>query len=277
MSLRSFTTRGRLRIGAAGLALVVIGVGAAIVPAAAEPAHSPQSGTPKPTVVLVHGAWADSSSWSGVVRRLIHDGYAVDAFATPLNSLSGDAGALRTFIGSIAGPVILVGHSYGGAVITDAASGDDQVKALVYVDAFAPDLGEPVIALAGPQSALNEPGVLDPVPAGAPTPSTEFYVSQKAFVTDFANDLPRAQGQVLAAIQRPITYEALTDPSTAPAWKTIPSWYEVGTRDKVIPQSAQLSMARRAGAHITKASTGHLPMVSAPGVVTSLIERAARS
>lgn len=132
--------------------------------------------------MLVHGAWADSSSWNAVVRRLIHDGYPVTAFATPLQSLSGDSSALRDLLASISGPVVLVGHSYGCPVITDAAAGSSQVKALVYLDAFAPDEGEPAIALAGPDSALNLPGVLNPVPLGPPTPTTELFIDQKAFV-----------------------------------------------------------------------------------------------
>ncbi|MEO6997611.1 MAG: alpha/beta fold hydrolase, partial [Terracoccus sp.] len=125
--------------------------------------------------------------------------------------MSGDSSALRDLLASISGPVVLVGHSYGGAVITDAATGSSQVKALVYLDAFAPDGGEPAIALAGPASALNLPGVLNPVPLGAPTPTTELFVDQNAFVTYFANVLPRWRGQVLAATQRPVTFGALTE------------------------------------------------------------------
>ncbi len=195
----------------------------------------------------------------------------------PLKNLSGDSSALRDLLASISGPVVLVGHSYGGAVITDAATGSSQVKALVYLDAFAPDEGEPAIALAGPDSALNLPGVLNPVPLGAPTPTTELLVGQKAFVKYFVNDLPRWRGQVLAATQRPVTFAALTEPSTVPAWKSIPSWYEIGTLDQVLPPAVQRSMASRAGAHISTVRCGHLPMASVPTVVTSLIERAARS
>jgi pimeloyl-ACP methyl ester carboxylesterase len=233
------------------------------------------------TVVLVHGAWADSSSWSGVVRRLQRDGYAVDVFPTPLRGLATDTAALREYLATIRGPVVLVGHSYGGAVVTDAATGNPSVSALVYVDAFAPDEGQPVAALAGPQSVLANPDptqVFTFVPAALPpTATTDLYVLAARFPEWFANDLPRRDGAVLAATQRPVTLGALGEPSAAPAWRSIPSWDEIGTLDKVIPPSAQLAMARHAGARIVREPTGHLPMISAPAAVTRTIERAARA
>lgn len=234
---------------------------------------------PAPTVVLVHGAWADSSSWAGVVGRLQRRGYGVRVFPTPLRSLAGDSSALRQFLGTVPGPVVLVGHSYGGAVITDAATGDPQVKALVYVDAFAPRQGEAVQQLAGPTSVLANPDpsqVFSFVPDGPP-PTTDLYVLPDVFVNAFANDLPPRRGRVLAATQRPVTAGALAEPSSTPAWVSIPSWYAVGTRDKVIPPSAQLEMARRIGAHISTAPTGHLPMISAPAQVTRVIITAAKT
>jgi pimeloyl-ACP methyl ester carboxylesterase len=256
-----------------GLALLLNLPGAA---SAGTPGHA----TAKPTVVLVHGAWADSSSWDGVVSRLLDDGYPVDVFPTPLRGLSTDAGALRDYLGAITGPIVLVGHSYGGAVITNAATGSTAVKALVYVDAFAPAEGQPVIALSGPDSVLANPvitDVFDLVPAGAPTDTTDFYINKALFPSAFANDLPASRGRVLAATQRPITYGALTEASGAPAWKTIASWYEVGTRDKVIPASAQRAMAASIKAHVSTSPTGHLPMLSRPGDVTGTIESAARA
>jgi pimeloyl-ACP methyl ester carboxylesterase len=256
-----------------GLALLLNAPGAASAGAAG---HA----RVKPAVVLVHGAWADSSSWDGVVSRLLKDGYQVDVFATPLRSLSGDAAALRAYLATITGPIVLVGHSYGGAVITNAATGSTAVKALVYVDAFAPAEGQAVITLPGPDSVLANPvitDVFDLVPAGPPTPATDFYITKALFPSAFANDLPASRGRVLAATQRPITYGALAEPSGAPAWKSIPSWYEVGTKDKVIPAAAQRAMAATIKAHVRTAPTGHLPMVSRPGEVTDTIESAARA
>ncbi len=256
--------------------------GAAAAPSLTTAAAQHRPG-PRPTVVLVHGAWADSSSWDGVVRRLQHDGYPVRVFPTPLRSLSGDAAALRTYLTAISGPVVVVGHSYAGAVVTDAATGDRAVKALVYVDAFVPAAGETVASLLaslpGPDSVLQNPDptqVFTFVPATLPpTASTDLYVRPDRFPRWFANDLPRREGAVLAVTQRPVTVGALNEPSTAPAWASIPSWYEIGTIDKVIPAAKQRAMARRAGAHITERRTGHLPMVSHPAAVTRTIEAAA--
>ena len=271
MSVKIASRRQRYLVS--GIALAALAASTAVAPASA----ATKAGL-KPTVVLVHGAWADSGSWNGVVARLQRAGYPVDVFPTPLQSLSGDSAALRDYLSVIKGAIVLVGHSYGGAVITDAATGDAKVKALVYVDAFAPKLGQDVMALPGPASALANPSVFNLVPATVPpTGATELYVNQVSFVKDFANDLSARSGEVLAATQRPITVRALNEPSTAPAWASIPSWYEVGTIDKVIPPVVQLSMARRIGAHITHARTGHLPMVSDPRAVTSLIESAAHA
>ena len=265
-------TRALAALAAAG-AVLAAGAGTAAA-STHRPAHQTQV---KPTVVLVHGAWADSGSWDGVVRRLVHDGYPVHAFATPLVSLSGDAKALRTYLDTLPGPIVLVGHSYGGAVITDAATGDTHVKALVYVDAFAPKKGQAVITLAGATSAIADPAAFSLVPAGAPAQDTEFYVRTDVFVRSVANDLGRTRARVLAATQRPITYQALTEAAGTPAWAGIPSWYEVGTIDRIITPDSQRAMARAAHAHISTARTGHLPMVSDPGAVTATIRRAARA
>jgi pimeloyl-ACP methyl ester carboxylesterase len=259
----------------AAFAAVGLAVGAAL----AEPAGPAQAAPPRrPTVVLVHGAWADSGSWDGVVARLRRDGYPVIAFPTPLASLSGDSSALRSYLRAIGGPVVLVGHSYGGAVVSDAATGERNVRALVYLDAFAPARGETVTQLAGPTSVLANPDpakVFSFVPAASPTPATELTVRPEVFPGAFAPDLPAGQAAVLAVTQRPITLGALNEPSTTPAWLTVPSWYEVGTIDRVIPEGRQLAMARRAHAHIVETRTGHLPMVSRPDVVTRAIESAA--
>lgn len=235
----------------------------------------------KPTVVLVHGAWADASSWGGVVQRLQHDGYTVAAVANPLRSLSGDSAYLASYLAGLTGPVVLVGHSYGGAVITNAATGNPAVSALVYVDAFVPDEGEPVAPLAGPDSALavaDPTTVFDFVPATLPpTPGTDLYLKASVFLASFANGLHAGQTAVLSASQRPITLAALNEPSSVPAWKTIPSWYLVGTQDRVIPPSAQTAMATRAGSTVSHVKAGHLALISDPTTVARLIEQAARA
>jgi pimeloyl-ACP methyl ester carboxylesterase len=234
----------------------------------------------KPTVVLVHGAWADSSSWSKVVRRLQQDGYTVAVPPNPLRGLTGDSAYLASYLNTISGPVVLVGHSYGGAVITNAATGDSDVKALVYIDAFAPDEGETVVQLATaePGSAIggDPETVFDAVPIpGAPGGDVDLCVKKSVFPDAFANDLPRKTAAVLAAVQRPVAFSALVTPSGAPAWETIPSWYFVGTRDRVLPPAEQRFMAERADANTVEVKASHLPMVSRPGAVTKLIMEAA--
>ncbi len=148
---------------------------------------------------------------------------------------------------------------------------------MVYIDAFAPKQGELVSNLAGTNSAIADPSVFNFVPAGAPVLTTEFYIKDDAFIRSVANDIPRRQAAVLAATQRPVTLQALNEPSGQPAWASIPSWYEVGTIDKIIPPAQQLAMAHTAHAHITTARTGHLPMISDPGAVVSTILSAARA
>jgi pimeloyl-ACP methyl ester carboxylesterase len=236
------------------------------------------SGTAKPTVVLVHGAWADASSWSGVVARLQDNGYAVAAVANPLRSLSGDAAYVKAYLETLTGPVVLVGHSYGGAVVTNAATGNPNVKALVYVDAFAPDKGESATELAGPDSALSvDPTtVFDFVPATLPpTAETDLYLKKSTVFKSFASGLSAGDKAVLAASQRPATVGALNEPSGTPAWRTIPSWYLLGTQDKIIPPSVQRAMAERAGSTITEFDAGHVGLMSDPGTVARVIERAA--
>jgi pimeloyl-ACP methyl ester carboxylesterase len=281
-----FSVRRRLWLGGAAVGLVaaVALAVAAGTTASASPTAAPQHPSgPLPTVVLVHGAWANGSSWDGVVQRLQHDGYTVDVPANPLQGLAYDPAYLADFLHTISGPIVLVGHSYGGAVITNAATGDKQVKALVYVDAFAPDQGQTIgqlvsavpgscVAAADPTTIFN----LAPYP-GAPAGVFDAYVKQSLFPSCFANGLPAGEAKVLAATQEPLSTIALGQPSGVPAWKTIPSWAVVGTADRVILPAEQLAMARHAGAHITEVRAPHLSMISAPGVVTDVILKAAHA
>jgi pimeloyl-ACP methyl ester carboxylesterase len=258
--------------------LVIAGPTAAAI--AATPAKSDAPITDKPTIVLVHGAWADSSIWKGVVQRLQGLGYPVRVPPVPLRSLSGDSANLSRFVSTIEGPIVLVGHSYGGGVITNMPI-DPDVTALVYVDAFAPAQGEELITLPGPGSALaveDPTSVFDFVPySGGPDGDVDIYLKQDIFRTAFANDLSTGRADVLWAAQRPVTASALHEPSGAPAWKSLPSWYVLGTRDLVIPPATQEDMAERADSTLTRIKAGHLSPVSRPGAVTEVIEAAARA
>jgi pimeloyl-ACP methyl ester carboxylesterase len=234
--------------------------------------------------VLVHGAWADSSSWNAVVEQLQALGYTVDAPPNPLRGVSPDSAYLSDFLSTISGPIILVGHSYGGFVITNAATGNSQVKALVYDDAFIPAAGDTpgTLSAAEPGSCLavaDPTTVLNFVPfPGAASGDADVYVKQSVFPGCFANGLPASEGAALAAEQQPLAASTLSDTlTTTPAWQTIPSWDIVGTADKVIPPAEQLAMAKRAGAHVTEIDAPHLSMISDPGAVTKVILSAVRA
>src|ERR1700726_531093 len=248
--------------------------------ASAHAAEAPATGNgPKPTIVLVHGAWADTSSWGGVIQRLQADGYTVYAPTNPLQGLAYDPAFLAEFLHSISGPIVLVAHSYGGAVITNAATGDPQVKALVYVDAFAPAQGQSLAQLlaAYPGSCVV-PANLNVVPfPGAPSGVGDAYIKQSVYPSCMANGLPATEAHVLAVTQRPIATIALTQETGVPAWKTIPSWAVVGTADHAIPLALQLAMANAAHAHITRVDASHLSMISNPGTVTNVILKAVRA
>ncbi|GAA0907229.1 alpha/beta fold hydrolase [Virgisporangium aurantiacum] len=243
-------------------------------------AQEGRPGPAKPTIVLVHGAWADSSSWTRVITRLQADGYTVVAAANPLRSIAGDAAFVRAFLETLTGPVVLVGHSYGGAVITNAATGNPNIKALVYVNAFAPDQGETPFVLAGPDSALaaDPTTVFDFVPATLPpTPATELYLKKSTVFASFASGLSDQEKSIVWATQRSGPISALNEPSGVPAWRTIPSWYLIGRKDRIIPAGAQRTMAARAGSTVTEYDAGHLGLMSDPRTVTQVIERAARA
>ena len=236
---------------------------------------------PKPTIVLVHGAWADSGSWNAVTRILQGGGYTVYAPPNPLQGLAYDTGTIASFLHTINGPIVLVGHSYGGEVITNAALGDSQVKALVYDDAYLPAQGDDLETLTTAGSCFYVPDpstVFNLVPfPGAPANVADAYVKPSVFPGCFANGLPASEGAVLAATQRPLATSTLTDQSGTPAWATIPSWDIVGLNDHIITPAEQLLMAHRANAHITEINEPHLSMISNPGVVASVIIQAARA
>ncbi|GAA2217327.1 alpha/beta hydrolase [Streptomyces nogalater] len=233
----------------------------------------------KPTVVLEHGAFADGSSWNGVIAGLRADGYPVVAAANPLRGPASDAAALRTVLGHIKGPKVLVGHSYGGNVISEAAVGDPDVKALVYVAAFLPAPGETALELTGKFPGSTLPDALDPVTyrQADGTTATDLYIRQDKFRHQFAADVPPGQAALMAAEQRPIAQAALEEKATAAAWKTKPSWDIVTTEDLNIPVAAQRFMAKRARAHTTEVAASHSVAVSHPHLVTDVIERAARA
>jgi pimeloyl-ACP methyl ester carboxylesterase len=233
----------------------------------------------RPTVVLVHGAWADASSWSGEVTTLQAAGYNVRAIANPLQNLTTDAQYVADYLKTIHGPVVLAGHSYGGAVITNAAAGLANVKALVYVDASAPAPGETNGQLSGAGSILKKdtPAQLFFTTSypGAPAGASELYLKENIFLRNFANDLPRGEAARLWASQRGASTVAFNTPSKAAAWKTIPSWYFISTGDQIITAASELAMAHRAHSHITMFHGGsHLTLISHPNAVTAVIASA---
>src|SRR5215211_8992850 len=236
-----------------------------------------QDASGQPTVVLVHGAWADGSSWNDVVERLQAEGVQVTAPANPLRGISIDSAYIASLLEQIPGPVLAVGHSYGGAVITNGATKANNVVGLVYVAAFAPDEGERLIDIESDSkdSVLNTALVPLQYPngQGAET-AVEFGIDPAKFHDAFAVDLPAEQTAVMAATQRPVAELAFPEPSGVPAWKTLPSWAVVTTGDKTVGSDVVRSMAERAGARITEVEGSHVIMISRPQVVTEVILRA---
>lgn len=267
MKLRKNLTR----LALAGLALT----GAAALTVGVSSASAPDR-EPRPTVVLVHGAFADAASWNGVTEDLLRRGYPVVAAANPLRGLSSDAAYVKSLLDSVDGPVVLAGHSYGGQVITNAALGNPNVKALVYVAAFIPEQGESALELSGrfPGSTLGQTLEEVALPGGG----TDLYVRQDLFREQFAADVPRSRASLMAATQRPVTTAALGEPSGPAAWKSIPSWSLVPTADKNIPPAAMRFMSDRAEARTVEVrGASHAVLVSRPDTVTDLIREAARA
>ena len=230
-----------------------------------------------PTVLLVHGAFADSSGWNGVIERLQAAGIPVRAVVNPLRGLAADSAYVASAIEQTSGPVLAVGHSYGGAVITNAAAKAGNVVGLVYVAAFAPDQGETLMGIEGGSrdSVLSTALLQLRYPTGQGTETAvEFAIDPTSFHNAFATDLPKEQTAVMAATQRPVATLAFTEPSGAPAWKTLPSWAVVPTGDRAAGSDVLRSMAERAGAAIVEVEGSHVIMMSQPQAVADLILQA---
>jgi pimeloyl-ACP methyl ester carboxylesterase len=236
---------------------------------------------PRPTIVLVHGDWADASSWNGVIGRLQDRGFTVVAPPNTLRGPSQDAPYLASYLQTIPGPIVLVAHSYGGFVITNAATGIANVKALVYIDAFVPDENETGLDLVGGSgSCVADDGAFNQVPFDG---GLDLYLRWEAkseyagFTECFANGVNEQTAAVLAATQRPASAAQFSDVNGAPAWKTIPSWALLGTLDNVIPPDLQQRMYERASADISRVKAGHLSLITRPDAVVRVILSAAEA
>jgi pimeloyl-ACP methyl ester carboxylesterase len=222
-------------------------------------------------IVLVHGAWADGSCWSKTILLLQAKGYSVTALQLPLFSLENDVEVTRRLLAEQPGPIVLVGHSYGGAIITGAATTTPQVKALVYITAFALDEGESL-------ESLSKQG---PPPAGAaaiePDAHGFLWINREKFHKAFAHDVTNDEAAVMAAVQKPLAIAAFAAKETTPAWKTIPSWYLHCTNDQMIPPPAQEFLAKRMNATIQSVASSHCPFMSHPQAVADIITLAAES
>jgi pimeloyl-ACP methyl ester carboxylesterase len=263
-----------------GLLAATIAIGAAATAATAASSETRRPQAPKPTVVLVHGGWDNSTGWNAVVEQLQRRGYPVIAPANPLRGLASDAEYVSSILDTIEGPVVLVGHSYGGAVITNAAVGHDNVDALVYIAGFAPAEGESLVQLVSmnPGSEIGPDTLITrryPLPDG--TQGVDLYLTRDGVRTAFAADVPRRVADQMHATQRPFSEAAFGSPSGTPAWATIPSWYLVASRDRAIPPATQRFMAERAGAHTSEVRSSHVPQISQPEATVTIIRQAADS
>ncbi|AWB93729.1 alpha/beta fold hydrolase [Aeromicrobium chenweiae] len=272
----------RKLVGLAAVSAVALGVA---VPAASAAPSAPasKSTSAKPTVVLVHGAWADGSSFAPVTKLLQKHGYKVMNAPNPLRDLKTDAANVAAFVNqNTKGSVVLVGHSYGGSVITNAATKTPRVKALVYVNGYAPAKGESTYNLTGekPGSLLANPHpetVFNFVQYPKGKGDVDTYVKPELFRKVFAARISNAKADVLAAAQQPLALSALKDTSGTPAWKKIKSFFLIGSHDKVLPPAQQLAMAKRAHGTVKRTGNDHLAMVEGPHTVATFIDKAART
>jgi pimeloyl-ACP methyl ester carboxylesterase len=273
------------RLAAALSVAVLLAAALSATAASASSSTSPHANTvsPKPTIVFVHGAFADSSGWNSEIVTLTQLGYPVLAVSDELRGLTSDADYVRSVLRAITGPIVLVGHSYGGAVITNAARDVANVKALVYLGAYLPDQGESIAtvlnpatypgSLLGPDTTIARPA---PNPAAPGGNDIDIYIDPADFHKVFAADVSTRTAAVMAATQRPLSLTAQTQASGPPAWKTIPSWDLITLNDKAIPPAGQQFMARRAKAHIETIASAHDVMVSHPADVVKIVLEAAR-
>jgi pimeloyl-ACP methyl ester carboxylesterase len=270
--MNRFTFRNSIRV----LLIVALFLGTAIITSLGTIMNPANAQGSKPTIVLVHGAFAESSSWNGVLSELIPKGYPAIAVANPLRGVQSDADYVASVLKGIEGPIVLVGHSYGGMVLTNAVNDNENVKALVYVAGFAPEAGETAAGLTGryPGSTLGP--TLSP-PVELPDGSKDLYIQQDKFHAQFAADVPVSDAQLMASTQRPIAEAAFNEASGASAWKSIPSWFIYGDLDLNIPAAVHSFMAERANSQETIVVNGasHVVMVSHPDAVAEVIEHAA--
>lgn len=275
MSASHSSARGGFIRAMGLLAACTATCGATVSPAVADGA-APRTGD-KPTVVLVHGAFADASAWTGVVERLRTAGYPVMAPANPLRGLQYDGAYIASVLRSIKGPIVLVGHSYGGSVINEAALSSPNVKALVFAAGFLPAKGESAGELAAkyPGSTLGQTLKQVPFPLPGGGTGTDLYIKQEMFRKQFAADVTSSKAAVMAATQRPVAAQALEDEASGAAWKSIPSFDLIASNDNNIPAAAQRWMAKRANAVSVEVPSSHAAPVSQPEAMTRLIERAA--
>ncbi|MBI4780856.1 MAG: alpha/beta hydrolase [Oscillatoriophycideae cyanobacterium NC_groundwater_1537_Pr4_S-0.65um_50_18] len=270
--MNRLTFRNSIRV----LLIVALFLGTTIITTLGDTMHPAIAQANKPTIVLVHGAFAESSSWNGVLSQLIAKGYPTVAVANPLRGVQSDADYVSSVLKGIDGSIVLVGHSYGGMVITEAVDGNENVKALVYVAGFAPEVGETAVELSGRYPGGTLGPTLAP-PVELPDGGKDLYIQQDKFHAQFAADVPVSDAQLMASTQRPITEAALNDAASEAAWKSIPSWFIYGDRDLNIPAAAHSFMAERANSRETIVVNGasHVVMISHPDAVAEIIEHAA--